>query len=272
MKLLSIVILISVIAAGCRDSNTTTTSTSGGDGVTGDLFGTVNLVDYRNRPISDKSGVMVKCEGTSFSAITDTGGNWTIRNLPTRSYKISFSKNGFYTAIDPIYSFTAGVPVRYIGSRWTTFNTTVTIGQSPRYSIILDGLIMPKLNFDSIKGNVTTPGALYLHTSDDTPDSVYVGILFIAGSNPTISIEDPSSYSFNMWDGKWSYATRDSGINFAFNLNYKSPPISQIPAGQLMYVRAFPMLTNAGQFDPLTNKETYIGYGEGSNILSAVKE
>lgn len=271
MKLLSFLLLLFVLA-GCSDSDTTTTSSNNGSEPTSDLFGTVNLLDYRGRQIQDKSGVLVKCEGTSFSALTDTGGNWIIHNLPTRTYNIGFSKEGFYSFHDPIFTFVAGAPVRYYGSRGNYFESIVTIGQPPRYTITLDGLSMPKYYFDSVKGYVTTNGALYLHTSDDTPNLVFIGILLIAGTNPSLNIEDKTSYSFSRLSSETLYTAHDSSLDISFILGYQSPPVNQIPEGQTLYIRAYPKLTTAQQYDPFTDKSEFIGYGQGSNILSAIKK
>src|SRR6478609_2741609 len=112
MKIITFLTLLLFIAAGCSDSNTTTTSS--GDGVTGDLIGTVYLSDHRGRSMTNHSGVTVQIEGTSFSAVSDVNGNWVIHNLPTRTYAITFSKPGFYIRRNPSYTFVGGEPVRYI--------------------------------------------------------------------------------------------------------------------------------------------------------------
>jgi len=272
MKIVSFLFLLFVLV-GCSDSNTASTNSSGGEGVTGDLLGTVNLVDYRGRQIQDKSGVLVKCEGTSYSALTDTGGNWIIHNLPTRTYNIGFSKDGFYSFHDPIYTFVAGAPLRYFGSRGNHFGTIVTIGQPPRYTITMDGLILPTKHTDSLNRIITTSGFIYLHSSNDVPDSTTSGILFIAGTTPLLDIEDKSSYIYKVWVSVFLNSTQDSVFNYTLKWEYDDEPISKLSVGQTIYVRTYPMLRGDDEYDPVTDQSHYIGYSHtGSNILSAIKQ
>jgi hypothetical protein len=94
---------------GCKTSTTTSPE------VTGDLKGTVSLYDSHFNLVSDKSGVLVQAEGTSFSGISDTGGNWIIHDLPTRTYSLSFSKSGYGTMKNTSFSFVGGGTVLYDG-------------------------------------------------------------------------------------------------------------------------------------------------------------
>ncbi len=264
MKILSLFLLL-VIAAGCSDSNTATTNTSG-DGVTGTLVGTIiRLNDYRGRSMSDKSGVLVSCEGTSYSALTDSDGNWIIHDLPSRTYVISFSKPGFYTWKDLGFPFTGGGVMRYNN---IYFSGSVELGEFAKFTVTLDAVIMPK---------GTALGGIYGHTSSNTPDSAIVGMHVIFGRTPQLTAEDESSYllGYNFPNGLTSpTGGRDTTVSLASVMNKNVYSSMGFVSGETVYVRAYPLLGNPQAiYDPLTNKYKQIGYSlTGSNVLSGIME
>src|SRR6266542_3964857 len=72
---------------------------------TGDLKGTVSLIDSHGREVADRSGVLIQAEGTSFQTISDNAVNWIIHDLPTQTYSISFSKSGYGTLKNTSYTY-----------------------------------------------------------------------------------------------------------------------------------------------------------------------
>jgi len=103
MKIQLVIAALAVFSwVGCTDSSTNNSSSSN---LTGDLTGGITLTDYRDQYKSDKSGVLVQLDCTSFSAITDTAGLWIIHNLPSKTYSLTFSKEGCSTWKDESYSF-----------------------------------------------------------------------------------------------------------------------------------------------------------------------
>src|SRR5256885_16188600 len=89
-----------VFLFGCKNS-----TPAASQEVTGELKGTVGLYNAHGMEISDRSGVLIQAEGTNFSAISDSAGNWSIHDLPSQTYSISFSKNGFGTVKNTSFPF-----------------------------------------------------------------------------------------------------------------------------------------------------------------------
>ena len=89
--LLFAVALVAVgCVAGCRSSVESVESTVGGT-----IEGSIFLMDDPSHVQSDCSGTIVTCEGTRYSAITDSSGHWSISGLPSGSYNITATKQDY---------------------------------------------------------------------------------------------------------------------------------------------------------------------------------
>jgi hypothetical protein len=89
-----------IFFSGCTDKTVSPTGT----GAPGNIHGKVMLYDTLSDPftptgaarINDASGVQVTVEGTSYSTVTDSLGQWQLSNVPSGTYtSIVFSKAGF---------------------------------------------------------------------------------------------------------------------------------------------------------------------------------
>ncbi len=256
VKVISSLLLLTAIAIGCSDSNTATNSS--GTDVTGDLAGKVRSYNYLGRFNTDNSGILVQCEGTPYSTLSDSAGNWIIHNLPTRTYSISFSKPDFYTWKTTSYTFVGGGIVRYKDANGKDY---AQIGELPRFKLFLDGITMPH-------GNVY--GNIYAHTSNDAPDSVSLGLYILVGTNPNLNINDKSSYTilqpyypFN------SVAQIDT--NMSITLPFTTAFFKGYTSGVTLYFKLYPSITSDSYYDARTDTYIPVGYStEGSNVLSAV--
>jgi len=89
MKSISIFlpILAAVVIASCKTQPIAPFETA-------DVRGNMALVD-EEQPAFPFNGIRVSLEGTSFSAITDDSGNFDIKNVPSGTYNVRFSKTGY---------------------------------------------------------------------------------------------------------------------------------------------------------------------------------
>ncbi len=276
MRLLSILILLSSIIAGCTDSDTTTTASNGGASA-GDFIGTMRLTDHRGRTMADQSGVTIQIEGTSFSGVSDVHGDWVIHNVPTGNYAITFSKPNFYTRRNPSYTFVGGsAPARYRDPAVNTGSgpvSPVPLGRIPQFTVTLDAITMPTKTetVDALNNKLVTYtlGTVFAHTSVDTPDSVDLGMYFIISKNPELRIEDASTYLVMATAITKNDVSTDTTVNLGYALQYYSLEYFGIQAGDVVYFKAYPVIGYPNQFNSITNKFEYIGYGAPSNVLSA---
>jgi hypothetical protein len=73
----------------------------------GNLSGSVFL-SSADSVYEDYSGVRVWLQGTTIETISDTRGRWKFSNVPTRTYNIAYSKEGFGTYVDYGFQFVGG--------------------------------------------------------------------------------------------------------------------------------------------------------------------
>ncbi|MBS1904108.1 MAG: carboxypeptidase regulatory-like domain-containing protein [Bacteroidetes bacterium] len=98
-------ILFVVIFVGCdRDDDDVMFNKVGA----ATLQGTVTLIDSVGNRLNDASGVTVRLDDSTFSAVTDVNGVWKIHGLPNRTYEITYSKPGFGTIHEASYQFLGG--------------------------------------------------------------------------------------------------------------------------------------------------------------------
>ncbi len=290
-----LLVLATFFMASCKD----TTITSG-DKV-GNLEGQVDfLYDGNNAKLSDRSGVRVSAEGTSFSGITDTAGYWKIKDLPEGTYSISFSKPGFDTYKNTSFQFVGG------GTLWFG---RIAMGQPPAYTVTIDS-IQEKNHlangrivdsgytvdrYDTIKiftdSNVYTGRDSIVYAGRDSihrfvtiydthvAPTLYghfsqakANCVFIIGTDPTLSVFDKNSY----------ITTLNAGIDPSYSNNTSNGPnsfkidIDNFPIGGKIYVRGYPQYYYDGSayfqgsyyFDVTTHKNVLLGYGQSSNIVS----
>lgn len=66
-----------------------------GNRPSGVLSGDITLADEYSRVLGDFSGVEVSVEGTSYSTVTNADGYWKFDELPSGTYMIRYTRDGF---------------------------------------------------------------------------------------------------------------------------------------------------------------------------------
>ncbi len=87
--------------------------------LSGNLMGSVMIVDSLNRSIKDQSGVRVLLYPGIDSTISLSDGSWQLNNVPSGIYDVTYAKSGFYTVKAFQFQFVGGgnysfYPVRMI--------------------------------------------------------------------------------------------------------------------------------------------------------------
>lgn len=238
--------------AGCSDSDTI--STSGGL-ATGNLVGGISgLVDSLGNMATDLSGVTVEAIGSGISAQTDSTGYWKLKNLPTRTYNLRFSKPGYVDYYVNGYSFLGGA------TSW--FDQYFYLIMPPSFTVKFDGLFFT-VNDKYLRGT------LYMHCSENTPHFESVRMFVVFGSSKVMDLNDNSTFltyiNFNVINGS---ITRDEQTKSLTIENYAIGDTNLFHHGQTVYCQLFPYISNNQYLDIDKNKIVYVGQGAGSNILS----
>lgn len=245
MKSYSVLILfICLIVSACSESSTTTSSITE---PTGSLMGTISLQDSLGNAIQDRRGAEVQIEGTSFSAITDSLGQWEIPALPTRLYTLLFSKPGFYTMKNMTYGYVTGKDVYY---------GNVLLQQEIHYSETLISLTLSS-KFNQSKINFAF--------TNNTPKDIAVYYFF--ATTPNIDPNDSTTYRFCSGSSLSFFSSSRTGSIGLFT------DVGQFfSSGQTVYLQAYPGGYQAVQhyFDPIKMRNIWVGFGKPSNVISAV--
>jgi hypothetical protein len=216
---------------------------------TGTLKGNIVLVDYNDKPITNKSGVLVQLDGTSFSATTDAAGYWTIENLPSRTYNLTFSKPGF-SSIRGQEAFLGGATVWYNDPSYPIY-----IPQPSRDTVILDGILFGKL------------WGLYIHSLRKiVKDPAY--FLIITGNQPHLDAADAKSYRNYQVRYANALSSPDS-LSMVVYVYNTDEIFNGFSSGDTIYFRLYPTTGSFRYSDPDTDLNVYVGIGPGSNELSA---
>ncbi len=269
-----LIVLATIFLSSCKDSTLAT-----GDKI-GNLEGQVyQVTDGEGTLATDRSGITVRAEGTSFFGITDTAGYWVIKDLPEGTYSINFSKPGYDTFKNTSFQFVGG------GTYW--FGRT-GLGQTPTYSVTIDS-IQPKGYFDGREFDSITIVARYDSAShnfayDTTHRTVKIGnflynarlfghfsqdkaaCVIIGGTNPNPDISEKSSYigsNYISIDPRYPYNKGSTPNSFVIDLQGN-------PEGTKVYVKAYAENAYSGTyyFDIATHKNVLLGIGQSSNIVS----
>jgi hypothetical protein len=239
---------------GCQNSTPATSQD-----VTGELKGTVGLYDAHGMEISNRSGVFVQAEGTNFSTISDSAGNWIIQDLPTQTYSISFSKSGFGTVKNTSFSFIGGGTVSY-GNR-------VYLYQPLTVTITLDSVsaTTDSLSYDNF-------GYLSGHISGASADSAIIQAYVLFGTSSAIVFGDTTTYLGGLlWDNSRPIPLRKKGDDFYFETrNWEvCGPHGWVKSGLPVYLQAFAITTKYSPkyYNVITDKWIYPNPVPSSNVV-----
>ena len=206
---------------GCKEKDTIYTNTiTGVDAKPGSIIGyVVYNTGMQQYPYP---GVSVSISGTSFTAITDTNGRYSLNDGPPGTYDINMYKIGYDTMT--IYAFSyAGNGNGYAGDSWLSE--------------------ISKFSFSSIKesfvqdtGNASTELFTIQWTDPDFKDTLpnYIPVTLFFSNQPNVDYNHYLTWGMEYYDGisitKTTYLIPDRSDNL--NQFFKK--------GETVYVIAYP--------------------------------
>ncbi len=193
---------------GCKSSTPTAVQVP-----TGELRGTVILIDGYGDTLAQKAGVVVNPIGTTLSATTDANGDWVIKNVPAQTYSVSYTKTGFgarpsdSVTIKGDDTVTIKKPgVLYEALTCTVFldSVSVTYRQEPHYFGFQTGHISNISLADSSKLQVIVLFGYSRNIVYGDRSTYLGGSLFTNPSrsgNPLTKQGDNLRFSYDYWEG-----------------------------------------------------------------------
>lgn len=225
--------------------------------LTGTLRGSVELHNLNDSLSKHLEGVRIEIEGTNFSALTDTLGNWEIQNLPTRTYSISFSKISYSTWKNTAYSFLGGGVVPF-----NSLEKSIILVEIPTYKVYLDSIKMP---------TSSNSGEVYCHTDKYTSSSEPT-VVYIASKEKKLLDNPPRTLKTNNSFSNTERFHKDSIYYLSIPVYYNEARglLNGFNHGDTIYVRAYPFHFSETYYDINARNTVIPGCGEGSNTLTAM--
>ncbi len=259
-----IYILIVSLFIGCKSDEVVTVYKGGR--ATGRLQGVAKLALASGEIGTNHSRVLIQVENTPFRAVSDSTGFWYIDNLPTATYIISFSKDGYCTWKNTSFPFVGGGVV--------DFNAVTTANEYYRspllyevapFTLTIDSIAMPKLDTST---SYWSEGIIYSHTSKINKSRM-LGVSFTYENSIDYGI-----YRGVVGDGQDVTTDHDTTVSFASHFNqsfFQDIDHGNDSTGTFI---GYPIALKFGiQLDPAidcyidwkTGKTVYIGFGTPSN-------
>jgi hypothetical protein len=234
------IILMVLVLWGCGKSETEQFD------LKGTIKGKIFTYDEFGVPINDNQDVLVKLEGSEplLSILTDSTGRYELNDIPTGTYNLVFTKEGYSeNQIQGLQVVGGDVPLYYniaIVEHSGTKIENLSIEIANNSQVYLRGDATH--NFNNEPFSFPVPAIRYfIHNSDNPSDLNYLQ----TGRFP-ISVQSGSQFNYKIYI--------DSNL---------------FPSGSTIYLVAYGCSSyEYTYYDILANKYRYIGLGTGSNIAS----
>jgi len=242
---------ITIIGTSCSGP----TGPSGGQGpagpiLTGAMSGFIYLVDQNDSLLANRSGAVVTIGGTNFSATTDSTGKWTISNVPTGTYTITFAKSGYDSFLIPSQQFVGGgslsLPDLYLVQKQTFQVTSETVKDSLIQAYNENVLSV----IDSISEPEYTTGKR---------------VAIFIGTTPSVS-SNPATYEYSL-------VPQEVGVKWISRLFSRQELVSAgLPSGSTIYFISYGESEYASTYrDTATGRSVYCGLSyTPSKVVSAI--
>lgn len=208
----------------------------------GDITGLVLLVDENGSQPSDRSGVNVAIEGTSFTTTTDVSGSYILSGLETGVYTITYSKTGYGISKIIKYQFIGGGQI---------FLGTISLCQPPPYYVT----------------NLTNTSGTTITKTLSSPISAARSVIYFIGKSSSVS-SHPSNYLNYLWY---------TGLNFTngvytLSLSASSLRSAGFVSGSTAYIVAYGANEggrSSGYTDVTTGRYVYTNISStASNVIA----
>ncbi len=226
------VLLLILCLTSCNNSDTPFSPTESGKGfIKGKVHPRTEFTDINSTDTIDYPGFLAQLDGTNFSTVSDSAGNWFFDQIPVGNYTISFSKTGYskykQTGVIVVNDDTLDFPIylyKYTNARMSNFSHVLT-----PYSVKLNYTLSVAVQRDyyvrfyfSLDSNVGNPISNYTYSEAD--------LLFSVPITPSVrfyDVELVKLYQNGMTSGKKVY--------FYGNVAYKNQYYLDSLSGRRVY-------------------------------------
>ena len=252
---------------------------------TADVTGLVVLVSGMFLPTP--SGVTVSLEGTNFSTVTDNSGKFEMKNVPSGTYTVRWSKPGYgdVRSIGAAIQGGGNTPIYIAQPDYEVVPGTITTTlrafshlaaniQSAFFSVskyynysedtclVLDGSYTDDQFFGGYQDAIT---AFFSHQQDVSPlEGHYDG--FMGESGPTNKLDGSTEPVFDTTNNTFNYVMID-GLGALRSLNFHSGDSVYVA----VYGTVYPESVYGDYFDPKYNEGVITSYNQTPSRVIGLK-
>lgn len=177
----------------------------------------------------------VSIENSSFSALTNATGNYSLTGLPAGVYDLVFSKPG--CGISKLQQIICpGAGTLYQGGYLT---------DKPSYTFnsgVVKDTVMSSMNLIKIK----------IYYAADPKNR---GAITIIGDNANLDLGNPATYKQSV-----AFSLAANSTSSQINTSYGTELINNYPSGTTLYAKVYPY-SNGNYYDFISGDNVYTGYG-----------
>lgn len=244
-SILSVLVAIFLlIQSGCSDEDSICTTCP----VPGTIKGTLMLIDSTGIAFDDYSGAKVELEGTSFSSLTNSLGQWELRGVPLGIYTIRISKPGF--------GYMRYIGYQFVGNGTIVLDNRFMIGVPPSYNVTLDSLVVTQSN-------------TYIGVTSEYSIPYYSKTWIVVMSKDSVINPLDSSNFIYIYTGQSPMPT-SSLVERKFVSGHTYYAQAFGLGGRYEYPTGFLIQNPSVFYEPVTRQQIYTALGPGSNIVSFV--
>ncbi|MFI5201706.1 MAG: carboxypeptidase regulatory-like domain-containing protein, partial [Candidatus Kapaibacterium sp.] len=180
-------IIIALSITGCTGN-----TGPAGPSLSGSMTGFVALYQSDGSRAPDQSGVTVSIQSTSLSTTTDSTGKWTISDLNTGTYTVTYTKQGYGMSEQQGLQFVGGGGTDYIGN--------ITMAQPPDFSVSMDSISLDTTYYYPF---IYYWASMNFSSSGEPEDNST--FLIVVGKDSTLNPSDPAGYLYSTlggWNGR----------------------------------------------------------------------
>jgi len=202
--------------------------------------GLVTLYDSANKAVTNCGGVTVSLNNNSYTATTDSAGEYFFKNVPQGVYTFTYSKAGYSTHVVYNADVQAGATAQVIPTRslYMPSSAIANIASASLYNSTIQYLVF----LGNVPQFYNSNAVVFLSNSASVSSTNYITSSYVLPSFAPLPYE--LSASFN----PYPYFSSDS----------------------VVYFKVYPTYTNASYTDITTGKTVYEGLGKPSAADSVI--
>ncbi len=241
---------LSLLSSSCFDDPVAAAS--------GDMWGYVRITDIDKLEVSDRSGVTVQLEGTSYSTTTDANGKWLLEDVAPGVYTVNYTSSG--------YSEIKQLNTQFVG------NGDLFLGYTDMYEIPSFTITDLAVNYNPDTEHYEFVG----HISENIPVEKFRWATIVYSTDPNSDFKATlQSIVGGLTIDTKTAGTKITGyVTQAILAGSGVAPTTGIPSGTTIYFKAYPLGSGYTTYFDVVEQVDVVtsASSQGSQVVSAIMQ